>query len=242
MPPAHSSFCQHLSTEGHSSSSCPWQPQDTGFISLPFWGGPEPPTWPLGRLGGQAHSDCRLVPRWLPSPGWAGQGGGRGWGGRVACLLVVLGGHIEAAQEDVGVPQVAVGPPLCRLVSKLLSNGQALRTQTQGPGGHTAALGPEADGRRGLPAQGGQPNVCMCRGGGLGARAERRQSPAVHSPLCGRPWPPGSSPAGNGCCLGCRRLCPGPPGRPAPSPGTDSSWGSHLSELCPSQCTGSRGP
>lgn len=64
------------------------------------------------------------------------------WGWEGCCLLVVLGGHVEAPQEDVGVPQVAIGPPLCRLVSKFLSNGQALRTRTQGPGGHGAARDP----------------------------------------------------------------------------------------------------
>lgn len=36
--------------------------------------------------------------------------------------------HIKAPQEDVGIAQVAVGPPLSRLVSKLLGDGQALQT------------------------------------------------------------------------------------------------------------------
>lgn len=36
--------------------------------------------------------------------------------------------HIKAPQEDVSIAQVAVGPPLSRLVSKLLGDGQALQT------------------------------------------------------------------------------------------------------------------
>lgn len=43
-------------------------------------------------------------------------------------LLVMFSSHIKAPQEDVGIAQVAVGPPLSRLVSKFLGNGQALQT------------------------------------------------------------------------------------------------------------------
>lgn len=45
-------------------------------------------------------------------------------------LLVMFSGHIKAPQEDVGIAQVAVGPPLSCLVSKLLGDGQALQTDT----------------------------------------------------------------------------------------------------------------
>lgn len=44
-------------------------------------------------------------------------------------LLVVFGGRFELAEEDVSISKVAVRPPLGRLVAKLASNVQSLRTQ-----------------------------------------------------------------------------------------------------------------
>lgn len=109
---------------GHGRGKRPQslQPQDPmgvlQALSIPSRGY-RTPTWPPARLGGQTGVGTPLA--WCPgalgptAPGWV-----RG------CLLVVLGGHVEAPQEDVGVPQVAVGPPLRCLVSKLLGDGQAL--------------------------------------------------------------------------------------------------------------------
>lgn len=94
-------------------------------LSLPFHGGP----WEAGRSG--SPRPWGRCPRTHPLPGWV-----------LGYLLVVLGSHVKAPQEDVGVPQVAVGPALGRLVPKLLGDGQALWTQTPQPGGHAAALPP----------------------------------------------------------------------------------------------------
>lgn len=126
---------------------------------MPFPGQPRTPPWLLGR-GGEA----------VRFPAWGGHFLGLAsstpWpaislGDCGDHLLVVLGGHVKAPQEDVGVPQVAVGPPLGCLVSKLLSNGQALRRHT---GGQVVMARPRgltwAD-RGCLPAQvAGQRSVC----------------------------------------------------------------------------------
>lgn len=165
----------------------------------------------------------------------------------VCCLLVILGSHVEAPQEDVGVPQVAVGPPLSCLVPKFFSDGQALRTQIHSPRSHSS---PGAQGRwQALPPCPGwpAPGLCAQREPPWEPQDQAQTKPgvdvwailplptplSVHSPPCGRSWPPRSSPAGSGCCPGCRRPCPGLPGRPAPSPGTGSSWGPSPSEPRP---------
>lgn len=71
------------------------------------------PTWLLGLHHGREQHLCSLV---LSTP--------QGW---LPYSLVMFSSHIKAPQENVSVAQVAVGPPLSCLVSKLLGNSQALQ-------------------------------------------------------------------------------------------------------------------
>lgn len=168
-----------------------------------------------GLVGGASLAWCpRALARALPGPPAPQPGGG-------GCLLVVLSGHVKAPQKDVRVAQVAVGSPLCRFVSKFLSDGQALRTQMQGLGWSQGSPAPAAGGRAAHPPGTASP-TSTCPGGSPGAPAPspgrarswgQPRHPAQEpwypaqvepgaggslpprSPPWARPWPLGSCPA-----------------------------------------------
>lgn len=115
-------------------------------------------------MGGASLAWCpRALACALPGPPAPQPGSG-------GCLLVVLSGHVKAPQKDVRVAQVAVGSPLCRFVSKFLSDGQTLRTQMQGLGWSRGSPAPAAGGRAAHPPSTASP-TSTCPGGSPGAPA-----------------------------------------------------------------------